>query len=118
MKFSACDVYLNVVGGLRINEPAADAAVALALCSSIRDIPVPPELIAFGEVGLSGEMRAVSNANGRAAEAARIGFTSVAMPVSKSQRGKLTLPGMTTVPMAGVYDLLLLLSKAAKQNEK
>ncbi len=118
LKFSACDVYLNVVGGLRINEPAADAAVALALCSSIRDIPVPPELIAFGEVGLSGEMRAVSNANGRAAEAARIGFTSVAMPVSKSQSGKLTLPGMTTVPMAGVYDLLLLLSKAAKQNEK
>ncbi|MGN1082958.1 MAG: DNA repair protein RadA, partial [Candidatus Avispirillum sp.] len=60
LRFSACDVYLNVVGGLRIDEPAADAAIALALCSTMKDIPVPTDLIVSGEVGLSGEVRAVS----------------------------------------------------------
>ena len=80
LRFSACDVYLNVVGGLRIDEPAADAAIALALCSTIKDIPVPTDLIVSGEVGLSGEVRAVSCSEQRAREAARIGFTQIALP--------------------------------------
>ena len=60
LRFSSCDAYLNVIGGLRLDEPAADMAIALSLLSSIKDIPVPDELIAFGEIGLAGECRSVS----------------------------------------------------------
>lgn len=111
LKFSACDVYLNVVGGLRIDDPAADAAIALALCSTIRDIPVPSDLIVVGEVGLSGEVRAVSCAEQRAREAARIGFTHVALPKRTVFKKPLCAEGATITPVSGVYDLLLMLKK-------
>ncbi len=78
--FSDRDVYVNVAGGVRIEEPAADLAVALALVSSFRETPAPERMAAFGELGLAGEVRAVSMARQRAAEAAKFGFAHCVLP--------------------------------------
>lgn len=78
--FSSLDAYLNIVGGMRIDEPAADLAVALSLVSGMRDKPIDEKTIAFGEIGLSGEVRAVSRAAYRVNEAARLGFTRCILP--------------------------------------
>ena len=112
LRFSACDVYLNVVGGLRIDEPAADAAIALALCSTMKDIPVPTDLIVSGEVGLSGEVRAVSCSEQRAREAARIGFKQIALPKRTVAKKPVEVKGAEIMPISGVYDLISLLAKA------
>jgi DNA repair protein RadA/Sms len=74
------DVFVNVVGGLRINEPAIDLAVAMAIMSSVRDRPVPADLALIGEVGLSGELRAVAQMDVRINEAAKLGFKRVILP--------------------------------------
>lgn len=74
------DVYVNVVGGLRIEEPAADLGVALAIVSSLRNAPVDPELVVMGEVGLSGEIRAVGHMEQRLKEAAKLGFKRCLAP--------------------------------------
>lgn len=76
------DVYVNVVGGLRIDEPAADLGVALAIVSSVRDTPVDPELAVVGEVGLSGEVRGVGHLEQRLREAAKLGFKRCLVPQS------------------------------------
>ena len=78
--FSNMDAYLNIVGGLRLDEPAADLAVAIALISSLKDVPVDDAAIAFGEIGLAGEIRAVSHAEARVAEAERLGFKKCILP--------------------------------------
>lgn len=80
MYFSNLDTYVNIVGGMRLDEPAADLAVAMALVSGLRDIPIDEKLIAFGEIGLSGELRSVPRAQTRVNEAARLGFTKCIMP--------------------------------------
>lgn len=80
--FSNQDTYVNIVGGMRLDEPAADLAVAMALVSGLRDIPLDEKLIAFGEIGLSGEVRSVSRAQARINEAARLGFTKCILPKS------------------------------------
>lgn len=80
--FSNLDTYLNIVGGMWLNEPAADLAVAMALVSGLRDIPISDTLIAFGEVGLSGELRSVPRVQARINEAARMGFTECILPKS------------------------------------
>jgi DNA repair protein RadA/Sms len=74
------DVFLSTVGGVRLTEPASDLAAALALASAIKDLPVRPGTIAFGEVGLAGEVRPVTGAHRRLAEAARLGFTAAIVP--------------------------------------
>lgn len=74
------DVYLNVAGGLRITEPAADLAVASALVSSAFDRPLPPNCVTFGEISLSGEIRAVGQSDARLKEAEKLGFQTVIMP--------------------------------------
>jgi DNA repair protein RadA/Sms len=76
------DVYLNVAGGLRIGEPAADLAVAGALVSALFDRPVPPAAVLFGEVGLAGEVRAVGHTEARLKEAAKLGFEQIIMPMA------------------------------------
>ena len=76
------DVYVNVVGGLRIDEPAADLGVALAIASSLRDLAVDPELVVIGEVGLSGEVRSVSHLEQRLKEAEKLGFKRCLVPRS------------------------------------
>ncbi len=74
------DVFASVVGGLRVAEPAADLALALALASAVTGVPVPPDVVAFGEVGLGGEVRQVPHAPRRLAEAARVGFRRAVVP--------------------------------------
>ncbi len=74
------DVYLSLAGGMRLTEPAADLAVALAVASSMQDRPIPAELVAFGEVGLAGEVRPVRAGGRRLAEAAHLGFTKAVLP--------------------------------------
>ena len=78
--FSNQDTYVNIVGGMRLDEPAADLAVAMALVSGYRDIALDEKLIAFGEIGLSGELRSVPRAEARINEAARLGFTKCILP--------------------------------------
>ncbi len=109
LKLSACDVYLNVVGGLKIDEPAVDAAVAMAIMSSLKDIAVPKDLIVMGEIGLSGEFRAVSYAGQRAKEAYRLGFSKIAVP--KRGSAKIDVKGAEILPMNSIYNELLLLTK-------
>ncbi len=79
--FSNLDTYVNVVGGLYLDEPAVDLPVALALISGLKDTAIPSDVIAFGEIGLTGEVRAVSNADLRIAEAVRMGFKRVIVPL-------------------------------------
>ena len=74
------DVYLNVAGGLKINEPAADLAVAAALLSAASDIPAPKDAVVFGEIGLSGEIRGVSQTAPRLKEASKLGFRQAIKP--------------------------------------
>lgn len=78
--FGNCDAYVNIVGGLKIDEPATDLSVALALISSLKDIPINDETIAFGEVGLGGELRSISCCEQRIREAERLGFTRCIIP--------------------------------------
>ena len=78
--FSSMDAYVNVIGGLRLDEPATDLALALALVSSLKDIVVSEDLIAFGEVGLTGEIRSVNRAAMRVTEASRLGFRRCIIP--------------------------------------
>ncbi len=80
LAIGANDVFLNVAGGLRVGEPAADLAVAAALGSSLSGVPVPPDTVVFGEIGLSGEVRAVSHTDARLNEAAKLGFTGAIVP--------------------------------------
>lgn len=77
---SSCDAYLNVIGGLNLGEPAADLAAVIAIASSFRDKPVPGDLAAIGEVGLTGELRSVSSLNQRLSEVRRLGFTKCVIP--------------------------------------
>ena len=85
-----CDAYLNVIGGLSLDEPAADLAAILAMASSFRDRPVPADLTAIGEVGLTGELRSVSALGQRLSEVRRLGFTKCLIP--KRTQGKLAVP--------------------------
>ncbi len=80
LHFADKDVFANVVGGVRLDEPAADLAAAMALASSLREIPAPPTLVAFGEIGLAGEVRAVDMARQRVVEASKFGFTTCIIP--------------------------------------
>lgn len=92
LSFAGSEVYLNVAGGLRVQEPAADLAVAAALVSSISDIPVPPGSLFFGEIGLSGEIRPVGQTDARLKEAAKLGFTTAIIPAgSKVKAGPMKI---------------------------
>lgn len=78
--FKSMDTYINVIGGLRLDEPAADLTVAMALVSSLKDIVVKDDIIAFGEIGLAGEIRAVNNCEQRISESVRLGFDKCIIP--------------------------------------
>ena len=97
---SSSDVYVNVVGGMRLDEPAVDLPMLLAITSSFRDKPLPEGVMSFGEVGLTGELRAVSNAGQRINEAYRLGFHTCVMPdqeVDEELAGKMNLVRVKTV---------------------
>jgi DNA repair protein RadA/Sms len=89
-RLSDQDVFVNVVGGLRVGEPAADLAVAVAIASSIKNVPVPADLAVVGEVGLSGELRSVGQLPRRLNEAAKLGFTRLLVP--RSRRAAIVAP--------------------------
>lgn len=95
MKLSAFDAYINVIGGLKLDEPGADLPVVLAIASSYRDQIIPHDLAAIGEVGLTGEIRSVSQMNIRIAEIARLGFKQCILP--KNSHEKLEIPEGLTV---------------------
>jgi DNA repair protein RadA/Sms len=90
LKLSMFDAYINVIGGLRLDEPGADLPVILAVASSYRDTPISGDLVAIGEVGLTGEIRSVTHMNQRLAEVARLGFTKCIIPKHGSE--KLDIP--------------------------
>ncbi len=90
LKLSTFDAYINVIGGLHLDEPGADLPVALAVASSYRDAPIPDDLVAIGEIGLTGEIRSVSNLNQRLTEVARLGFKKCILP--KKTTEKLVIP--------------------------
>ncbi len=100
-----CDAYINVIGGLYLEEPAADLAAILALASSFRDKPVPHDLAAIGEVGLTGELRAASALGQRLAEVKRLGFTKCMIP--KRIQGKLAVPeGLELIRVSNIREAM------------
>jgi DNA repair protein RadA/Sms len=102
------DVYLNVAGGLKIGEPAADLAVAAALVSSRSNVPVPDSMVIFGEIGLSGEIRAVAQEEQRLKEAAKLGFGEAVLPPRRQKRGSVS--GMKIREVAHLQDLIALIA--------
>ena len=100
------DIYVNVVGGFRIGEPAADLAVAVAIASSFRERPVDPKLTMIGEIGLQGELRRVRDAERRLAEAARLGFQRCILPRNLSRDRALHKLGIELVPADTIGEAL------------
>ncbi len=111
LRFSQNDVYLNIAGGLRLDEPAADLSVAMALISGITDKLLSDNLIAFGELGLAGEVRAVPQTEYRVKEAIRLGFTEILLP-KRSVTPRLSIPdGVRLIGVSSIYEALPLLVK-------
>ncbi len=107
MRLSACDAYVNITGGVRMSEPAADLAIVMAIASSFKDFVIDEKTVIFGEVGLSGEIRSVSLAEQRVSEAKKLGFTTVVLPKScmKAFRGNLP-EGIRLLPAADINEAL------------
>jgi DNA repair protein RadA/Sms len=101
------DVYLNVAGGLRLNEPAADLAAAAALISSLSGKPAPEDTVYFGEVSLTGAVRAVSHMDQRLKEARKLGFTSAVLPASALE-GDRAIGEMRLLPVSQLEELVAL----------
>ena len=118
LRFSSCDVYLNVIGGLKLDEPAADLAIAMALISGLKDVVIPDHVIAFGEIGLAGECRAVTSADLRVKEAVRLGFTEIALPARCLGENMPKLPtGASYKSIKGIFDALSLLRQPRQKDE-
>ncbi len=107
--FSNLDAYLNIVGGMRLDEPAADLPVAMALVSALRDIPLPEDLVAFGEIGLSGEIRNVPRAAMRITEAARLGFKRCIVPKTNLKQLDGVKADIEIIPVRYLRDALELI---------
>jgi DNA repair protein RadA/Sms len=105
LKVSACDAYLNIIGGLSLDEPAADLAAVLALASSYLDRPIPNDLVAIGEVGLTGELRSVNQLAQRVSEAHRLGFRKCLIPAHRADT--LSAPtGMMLIPAQNIGEAI------------
>ncbi len=101
MHLSGQDVYVNVVGGMHIDEPAIDVGIVAAVASSLRDVPVEPRLLMLGEVGLGGEVRAVSQVEARIREAAKMGFTRCLLP----ERNLMKLDPIEGMELIGIQEV-------------
>lgn len=101
LQMGNCDAYVNIAGGMRMNEPAIDLGIVLALASSYKNRPIDEKTICFGEVGLSGEVRSVNMAEQRALEAKKLGFTTCILPESLKE----TLSGMKGIRLIGVQSV-------------
>jgi DNA repair protein RadA/Sms len=107
LSVGANDIYLNVAGGLRIAEPAADLAVAAALVSALTETPVPTAAVVFGEIALSGEVRPVGHTEARLKEAAKLGFTEAWMPIRRGKRREsAVVAGFETAPIGHLKELV------------
>jgi DNA repair protein RadA/Sms len=117
LKLAMNDVYLNVAGGLRVSEPAADMAVAAALISALQDVPTDPSMVFFGEIGLSGELRQVAQAELRLKEAAKLGFAKAALPKRVAGgAAKLAVPAALALEEIGhLTDLVAVAAGGLKQ---
>ena len=105
LKVSACDAYLNIIGGLQLDEPAADLAAILALASSYLDRPIPNHLVAIGEVGLTGELRAVNQLAQRISEVHRLGFKQCLIPAHRAET--LSAPqGLRLIPVRNIGEAI------------
>jgi len=105
LQVSSCDAYINVIGGLNLDEPAADLAAVMAIASSFRDKPVPSDLAAIGEVGLTGELRSVNALGQRLSEVRRLGFTKCLIPARNNS--KVTGPdGLRLIPVRNIREAL------------
>jgi len=105
MKLNVFDAYINVIGGLRLDEPGADLPVILAVASSYRDTPIADDLVAVGEVGLTGEIRSVSHMNQRLQEISRLGFKKCVLPKGGSE--KLDIPcGLTIYRVRNIREAI------------
>ena len=116
LALAGSDVYLNIAGGLRITEPAADLAVAAAVVSSVSSVPVPGETVIFGEIGLAGEVRAVGFGDARLKEAKKLGFTNALVPGSRAKEA--ADMGMDIGKIRHVTDLLNLFDAPANEVRK
>jgi DNA repair protein RadA/Sms len=113
LAFSGSEVYLNMAGGIRITEPAADLAVAAALISALQGRPVPAETVFFGEIGLSGEIRAVSQPDQRLKEAAKLGFTEACITARGANKKKpASIENMDIKELSHLDDLISLLRES------
>ncbi len=116
LRLSGTDVYLNIAGGLRISEPAADLAVAAALASAATEQPTSPDMVYFGEVGLSGEVRQVAQAESRLKEAAKLGFAQATLPrrVARGNRPAAAPEGLRLAEIGHLADLVAQFSGKAR----
>lgn len=105
---AGCDAYLNVIGGLNLNEPAADLATILAFASSFRGVPVPNDLAAIGEIGLTGELRTVNGLSQRLSEVQRLGFKKCMIPAKNSSRLQ-QIDGLQLIPVKNIREALAVL---------
>ena len=103
LSFAGLDIFLNVAGGMRVNEPAADLAIAAAILSAREDVAIPPETVLFGEISLSGALRPVGQTENRLKEAAKLGFTTAVAP-SRSKAG--AAPGISLREMPDLVTLV------------
>ena len=108
LKVSQCDAYLNIIGGLTLDEPAADLAAVVAIASSYLDKPVSGEMAAIGEVGLSGEIRSISHLEQRLSEVQRLGFTRCIVPAHRAKELK-ALAHLELLPVQTIAEALQLL---------
>jgi DNA repair protein RadA/Sms len=108
LRLSSTDVYLNVAGGLRVGEPAADLAVAAALVSAATETPTNAGMIYFGEIGLSGEIRQVAQVDARLKEAAKLGFMRATLPrrVARGNRPPVPPNGLELTEIGHISDLV------------
>ena len=107
LSVGANDIYLNIAGGLRIVEPAADLAVAAALVSALRETPVPADTVVFGEIALSGDVRPVGHTEARLKEAAKLGFAGAWMPIRRGKRREpAAAAGLETVAIGHLGELV------------
>jgi DNA repair protein RadA/Sms len=104
------DIFLNIAGGMRVEEPAGDLGVVASIASNFRDKVIDPEMVVFGEVGLGGEVRGVSQAEGRVREAARLGFKRCLLPKQNEQKVR-TVKGMELIGINSIQEVMKILFK-------
>lgn len=111
LKLSTADCFVATVGGMRLLEPATDLATALAIVSSVKDVPLPSSLVAIGELGLAGDIRRVTALEKRLGEASRLGFTHAIIPAG----AKVSVAGITAHPVSNIAEAIKAIGEVARE---